>query len=58
MILKLMEKYGSIDYGQKLAENFAKKALKIFDEEMKFLKKEPYRKQIREGIDFIVDRNH
>lgn len=58
IILKLMEKYGSIDYGKKLAKEIALDALKIFDEEMKFLKKEPYRRQIREGIDFIVNRDY
>lgn len=57
-IISLMEKYGSIEYSKKLAAKFAKKAIEIFDKEMQFIKREPFRSEIRTGIDFIVNRDH
>jgi geranylgeranyl pyrophosphate synthase len=53
-----MEKYGSIEYSKKLAAKFAKEAIEIFDKEMQFIKREPFRSEIRAGIDFIVNRDH
>ncbi len=57
-IISLMEKYGSIEYSKKLAAKFAKEAIEIFDKEMQFIKREPFRSEIRAGIDFIVNRDH
>ena len=57
-IISLMEKYGSIDYGKKLAAKFAQEAIEIFETEMQFIKREPFRSEIRAGIDFIVNRDH
>lgn len=57
-VIKLMEKYGSLDYGKKQAKKFAEEAKKIFRNELGFIKKQPYRGQIEAGIDFIVNRDH
>jgi len=57
-IVKLMEKYGSLDYGKKMAKKYAKEAKEIFKNELRFIKNEPYRSQIEAGIDFIVNRDH
>ncbi len=58
IIINLMEKYNSIEYGRQLAAKFSREALKIFDNEMRFIKKEPYRSELRAGIEFIVNRDH
>lgn len=58
IIINLMEKYKSIEYGRQLAAKFSREALKIFDNEMRFIKKEPYRSELRAGIEFIVNRDH
>ena len=58
IIVKLMEKYGSLDYGKKMAEKYAKEAKIIFNKELDFIKIQPYRNQIKSGIDFIVNRNY
>lgn len=58
VIINLMEKYNSIEYGRQLAAKFSREALKIFDNEMRFIKKEPYRSELRAGIEFIVNRDH
>jgi len=57
-VIKLMEKYGSLDYSKKMAIKFAQEAKKIFLTELSFIKKQPYRDQIIDGIDFIVNRDH
>lgn len=57
-ILELMDKYDSIEYSRKLARKYAQEAEVIFEKEMKFIKKEPYRSQIKSGIEFIVNRDH
>jgi len=56
-IIDQMNKVGSIDYGQKLAHKFAKQAVEIFDNDLKFIKEQPYRNQIRSAIDFIINRS-
>lgn len=53
-----MKKNGSLEYGKKLATKFAQKATQIFETELKFLDKEPFRSQIKSGIEFIISRNH
>ena len=57
-ILNKMKESGSIDYGWKIAEKFKKKALVIFENDLKILKVEPARTQIKELIDFIVERKY
>jgi geranylgeranyl diphosphate synthase type II len=55
-IINLMRKHKSLDYGYELALSFAQKAKVFFEKELSFLKKEPYRQQLIETIDFIVNR--
>lgn len=57
-IINLMNGYGSLDYGAKMSKRFAIEAKKIFEKELSFIKKEPYRNQIKMAIDFIVNRNY
>jgi geranylgeranyl diphosphate synthase type II len=57
-VITLMEKYGSINYGQKLAKKFAEESTTIFEKELSFIKLQPFRDQIKSGIDFIVNRDH
>lgn len=57
-IISLMNQYGSLDYGRKLAADFGSRAKKIFNEDLQFLNIEPFRSQISAGIDFIVNRDH
>ncbi len=57
-VIKMMKKYGSLDYGRKKAEKLAQTARKIFDQELDFLEKEPARAQLKAGIDFILERDY
>lgn len=57
-VIKMMEKYGSLKYGKKLAEKLAKKAKDIFKEKLDFLKNQPARNQIMECIDFVLQRKY
>ncbi|PIU73001.1 hypothetical protein COS78_04190 [Candidatus Shapirobacteria bacterium CG06_land_8_20_14_3_00_40_12] len=57
-VIRLMEKYGSLDYGKKQAKKFAEMAKIIFKNELGFIQRQPYRGQIEVGIDFIVNRDH
>lgn len=57
-VIELMNKYGSLDYGKHMASKFAIEAKEIFNKELGFINKEPYRSQIESGIDFIVNRDH
>jgi len=57
-VIEMMDKYGSLEYGRKLAEKFAQEAENIFERKLKFLKQEPARSQIKAGIDFIVKREY
>ncbi len=54
----LMKKYGSLEYGQKLAEKFAKQARSIFEKKLGFLSHQPARSQLKAGIDFILEREY
>ena len=58
IIVGLMKKYKSLDYGKKMADKYARQAKIIFTKELLFIKKEPYRSQLISGIDFIVNRNY
>ncbi len=57
-VIKAMEKYGSLSYGEKLAQKLAQKAGEFFGKNLGFLKKEPARSQIKAGIDFMVERRY
>lgn len=55
-IIELIKKYHSLDYSKQLALDFAQKAREIFDQDLTFLKAEPYRSHLSLAIDFIVHR--
>lgn len=57
-VLKMMKKYGSLDYGKKLAEKLAVEAKKIFNQKLGFLSKQPARDQIIDCIDFVLQREY
>lgn len=57
-VIKMMKKYGSIEYSRKKAEKLANKARTIFKRKLDFLEKEPARSQLKSGIDFILERDH
>lgn len=57
-IIDKMHDYGSIKYAQGLALKFKQKAEDIFDRDLLFLEKEPFRGQLRTIMDFIVERDH
>lgn len=58
VIVGLMKKYGSLEYGKKMADKYASEAKNIFEKELGFINIEPYRNQLISGIDFIVNRDH
>ncbi|MBP8591482.1 polyprenyl synthetase family protein [Candidatus Shapirobacteria bacterium] len=57
-VIRAMKKYGSISYGEKLAQNLAQEAGKFFEKHLGFLAQEPARSQIRAGISFMVERKY
>jgi geranylgeranyl diphosphate synthase type II len=57
-VIKMMEKYGSLEYGRQLAEKLADQAKKIFNWKLNFLSHQPARDQLRAGIDFILKREY
>lgn len=57
-VISCMEKYGSLEYSRQIAKNFALEAKEIFKKDLGFLKNNPYRQQLIDGIDFIVTRDH
>ncbi len=57
-IIKKMHEYKSIEYAKQLAKKFKKSAQKIFENEMKFLGKQPYRNHLSEIITFILEREY
>lgn len=57
-ILEMMEKYGSLDYGQKLAASLASEALEVFEKDLDFLSEQPARDQLKAGIDFVLERKY
>lgn len=56
--IEQMEKYGSLEYGQKLMEKFAKKAVRYFGQELNFLDHQPYRTYLSMLPDFLLKRTH
>jgi geranylgeranyl diphosphate synthase type II len=57
-VIGLMKKHGSLEYAQKLAEKFAKQALKIFEKKLGFLKHQPAKNQLQAGINFVLKREY
>jgi len=57
-VIKMMEKYGSLDHGREIAKKLALQARKIFDQKLNFLSHQPARDQLRAGIDFILEREY
>ena len=59
-ILKIekMKKYGSLQYGEKIAAKFAKQARQLFNKNLGFLIKQPARNQLLAGIEFVLNRKH
>ena len=57
-VIEKMKEYGSLEYGQNLAKKFATQTQEIFDHDLKFLSKEPFRSELQSIFDFILTRNH
>jgi geranylgeranyl diphosphate synthase type II len=57
-VIREMQKVGSLDYGRKLAEGFAKQASKIFNQKLGFLRRQPARSYLESAIDFILKREY
>jgi len=57
-VITKMTEYDSLDYGRSLAKNYAQKAQKIFDKDLIFLNKEPFRSELQSIFNFIITRNH
>lgn len=56
-IINKMNDYESIDYVRRLATNYKKKALNIFDDELDFLNKQTAKDDLRILVDFILERD-
>jgi len=57
-VIKIMKKYGSLEYGEKLAAKLAKQAKDIFEKKLDFLSRQPARDQIIACIDFVLQRKY
>jgi len=57
-VLDKMNQYGSLDHGRNLAKDYAQQAQEIFDKELTFLNKEPFRSELKSIFDFIITRDH
>jgi geranylgeranyl diphosphate synthase type II len=55
-VLRLMEEYGSVDYGRKTARAFADRARNDFDKNTSHLPDTAAKSTIRAAIDFVVNR--
>jgi geranylgeranyl diphosphate synthase type II len=55
-IIGKMKDCGSLDYAADKAASLKEQALKVFDEKLGFLDKEPGRSKLKAGIDFILER--
>jgi geranylgeranyl diphosphate synthase, type II len=56
-VINQMESVGSLDYSRQLAVDFSKQAIQLFETDLKFIKQQPFRDQIRSAIDFIINRD-
>ena len=57
-VIEKMTEYGSLEYSKNLAKKFALEAQNIFDNDLKFLNKEPFRSELQSIFDFILTRDH
>ena len=57
-VISKMTEYGSLEYGRSLAKKFASEAQEIFDKDLIFLNKEPFRSELQSIFDFILTRTH
>ena len=57
-VIDKMTEYGSLNHGRNLAKDYAQKAQTIFDQELTFLNKEPFRSELLSIFEFIVTRDH
>jgi len=57
-VITKMAEYGSLEYSKSLAKKFALEAQEIFDNDLKFLNKEPFRSELQSIFDFILTRDH
>jgi geranylgeranyl diphosphate synthase type II len=55
-VINKMREYGSLDYSEKKAAELKRQALKVFEEKLGFLEKEPGRSKLRAAVDFILER--
>jgi len=55
-IIGRMKEYGSLDYAAEKASELKGQALKVFEEKLGFLGKEPGRSKLRAGVEFILER--
>lgn len=56
-VIERMYHYGSIQYAKDIAQKLAKLSYNLFEKELKFLKVEPARTQLKGGINFILRRD-
>jgi len=56
-VIERMKECGSLDYGRRIAQDLATKALEAFETKLDFLRKQPARDQLKAGIDFILKRD-
>jgi len=57
-VIDQMKKIGSLDYSRQLAQKFASEAKNIFEKDLIFFEKQPYRSQLESCIDFITNRTY
>lgn len=57
-VIQQMKKYGSLDYGQKLMEQFAEQAVAYWTKNLGFLNHEPYRTYLSWLPGFLLHRTH
>jgi len=57
-IINMMKKSKTFEYSRSLAQKLGHQAATYFDKKLTFLNCRPYRSQLKEGIDFIVTRDH
>lgn len=57
-VIDKMKSYGSLEYGERMVEDFAAKAKKYFYDELGFLSKNPARNYLEYLPEFLVNRDH
>ncbi len=57
-IIDRMIHYDSIGYAENMAKKYRDKAKQIFDNKLEFLKREPARSNLKELMNFILERKY